>query len=151
MYKTEWILEGSSNCCLNFALHYNSKYWIGILHKVFWPPIHAILVPLPMVFDPTPWYIDIHTLGISTTLHIVFWPPLPMEYRLSYPWYFDPADHGILPPIHGILTPLPKVFWLTPYPWYIDPPTHGILTPHPWYFDPPPMVFWPPNHGISTL
>jgi hypothetical protein len=31
IYKTEWILEGRSNCCLNFALQCNCKYWIGTI------------------------------------------------------------------------------------------------------------------------
>jgi len=30
-YKTESTLEGSYNCCFNFAWHYNSKYWIKIV------------------------------------------------------------------------------------------------------------------------
>jgi hypothetical protein len=83
MYKTEWIWEGSSNCCLNFALHYNSNYWIGILPMVF------CTHPLSMVFwPPYPWYIDPPTHGILT----------------PYPWNIDP-------PTHDILTSLP-ISWL---------------------------------------
>jgi hypothetical protein len=123
MYKTEWILEGGSNCCLNFALNYNSNNWIGILPMVFWPSYPWYFDPLPMVYrNPypwyIPWYIDPPTHGISTPLPMVFWP--------LYPWYIDPPTHGILtplpmmyrPPIHGILTPLPID---------IRPPTHDIL------------------------
>jgi hypothetical protein len=96
MYNTEWILEGSSNCCLNFALHYNSNYWIGILPMVFWPPY-------PWYFDhPYPWYIDLTNYGILTPLSMVFWTP--------YPWYIKPHTYGLS-------TPLPMVFW---------PPTHGL-------------------------
>jgi hypothetical protein len=98
MYKTEWILEGSSNCCLNFALYYNSNYWIGILPMVFWPPLsmHGISTPLPMVFWLTcRWYIDPPTHGILT----------------PYPWYFDPPTHGIS----------------TPYTWYFDLPAYLLI------------------------
>ena len=127
MYKTEWTLEGGSNCRLNFALHYNSKCWIGILPMVFWPPYS--------------WYIDPPTNGISTSLAMVFWPPYPW-YIDPYSWYNDPLTHGILtilpmeyrPPFHGILTSLSMVY-RPPYPWYFDPtypnsdpPTHDILT-----------------------
>jgi hypothetical protein len=159
MYKTEWTLEGSSNCCLNFTIHYYSNYWIGILPMVFWrPPIHGILTP------PYPWYFD----------------PLTMEYRSPYTWYFNPLPmvyrppyHGILTPIplkyrtptHDILTPLPMIYlppingiWpptdgiLSPLPMIYRPPIHGILTPYWWHIDPPThgilthlsMVYWPP-------
>jgi hypothetical protein len=101
MYKTEWILEGSYNCCLNFALHYNSNYGIGILPMVFWPPY--------------PWYCDPPNHGISTPVPMVFWPPYqwdiePPTHGIStpppmvYPWYFDPPTHDILTSLH--------IFWL---------------------------------------
>ena len=91
IYKTEWILEGSSNWCLNFALHYNSKYWIVptvfwstypwyIKPMEFWPPTHSILNPLPMVFwTPYPWYMKPPTHGILT----------------PYPWYIEPFIHDV--------------------------------------------------------
>jgi hypothetical protein len=156
MYKTGWILEGSSNCCLNFALHYNSKYCIGILPMVFWSPIpmvyrfptHGILTPLPMVYRTAyPWYIKPHIYGISNPLPMVFWPPahgilniLSIVNWTPYLWYFDPHPWYIEFRTHGILNPLPMLFWplpmvyrtpnhvnLIPYPWYYDPLTHGIL------------------------
>jgi hypothetical protein len=135
IYKTEWILEGSSNCCLNFVLQYNSKYLIGILPMAFW-------LPYSWYFDhPFAWYIEPTTHGILTPLPMVSWSlyifdfdSLPMVYRppthrisTLYPWYFESSIHGILtplpmeyrPPTHGIRTPLPMVFWpriLTPIP-----------------------------------
>ena len=129
MYKTEWTLEGSSNCCLNFALHYNSNKWIGILPMVFWlPPIHGICPP-------------IH--GNLT--------PLTMEYRPHYTCYFDPLPMVFRPPYPWNIDPLPMIYW-PPYPWYIDPPIHVILTPYRWYIDPPThgILTPPPIHGIST-
>ena len=165
MYKIEWTLEGSSNCCLNFALHYNSNYWIGILPIVFWlPPIHVIFTPLSMVFWPS-------SHGISTP-YTWYFDPLPMVYRPSYPWYFDPLPLEYWSPTDGILSPLPMIYRppihgiLTPYWWHIDPPTHGILThlsmvywpPYPWYIDHPihgiliplPMEYRPHTHDMLT-
>ena len=115
IYKTEWILEGSSNWCLNFALHYNSKYWI--VPTVFWSTYPWYIKPMEF-WPPYPWYIEPHTHGILN----------------PYPWYCD-LSMVFWPPTHSILNPLPMVFW-TPYPWYMKPPTHGILTPYPWYIEP---------------
>jgi hypothetical protein len=156
MYQNESILEGSFNCCFNFASHYNSKYWIWILPMVFWSPYAWYFDPLPMVYR-TP------INGISNSTSIVYWTSYP-RYLNPYPWYFGPSIHGILTPLpmvfrsptHEMLTPLSMVLlslypWiLNPYPWYVDPisvvfwpPTHGISNPVP-------MVFWPPIHGMLT-
>jgi hypothetical protein len=117
-------IEGSYNCCLNFAWHYNSKYWIRILPLVFWPPY-------PWYFDhPYPWYIDPPPM--------VFWPPTHGILTL-YLWYIEPFTHGIP-------TPISMVFWppthgiSTHYPWYIDPPTHGISTAYTLYIKPSLLV-----------
>ena len=92
-------IEGSSNCCLNFAWHYNSKYWIRILPLVFWPPYL-------WYFDhPYPWYIE--------PLPMVFWPPiygilnpLLVVFQPPYPWYIDPPTHGISNPLLWYCEPL---------------------------------------------
>ena len=95
MHKTEWILEGSSNWCFNFALHYNSKHCIGILPMVCCAPYH--------------WYIEHPKHGMSKSLLCYYEAPthdisnhLPMAYWTPYPWY-------IKPPTNGIFT--------SPFPW----------------------------------
>ena len=107
------------HCCLNFALHYNSNYWIGILPMVFWHP-------LPMEYWPP-------TDGISTPLPMVFWPPYPWNIN-PLPWYFDPLPMVFWPPYpwyinpttNGIMVPLPMVYQ-PPYPWYFDLPAYLLI------------------------
>ena len=134
MHKTEYILEGSFNCCLNFAWHYNSNYWIGILSMVFWSPSDSI-------FTPYPWHIEHPIHGILKPTHGMLTP---------YPWYIELPIHGILiplpivfwPPIHGSMTHLSMVFWPF-YPWYFDLSINCVLTSRP-------MVYRPRTHAILT-
>jgi hypothetical protein len=97
-------------------------------YMIFWPPIHGILTPYP-------WYIELSTNGILSTLSIVFWTPYPwfmtplsMVFWPPYPWYIEPSTNYILtPPTHGILNP-PNHGISNPYRWYIEPPTHEITS-----------------------
>jgi hypothetical protein len=114
------------------------RYWSSYpsyikppLSMVFWPPIHAISNPLPIVFNALspfahcisnpciwyydtlhPWYIESPAYVISTPLPMVFWP--------HYPSYDTP-------PTYVISSHISMVFWS--YPWYFDPPIYGTSFP----------------------
>jgi hypothetical protein len=100
-------------------------------------PIHSILT------TSYPWYFDPPTHAISNPYPWYF-DPLPMVFWSLYPRYFDSSTHEYF----IYFDPLSMVFLL--YTWYIEPPTHDISTPYTRHCDPLPMVFWAPNHGIST-
>jgi hypothetical protein len=79
-------------------------YWTPLLKTE--PPLYGKLNPHGILNPPIsnqkicrevkiscagayPWYIEPLTHGISTPLSMIFWPPLPIEYRPPYTWYFD--------------------------------------------------------------
>ena len=115
---------GSSNWCLNFALHCNKDY---------------------------PWYIELSNspaYGISTPpLPLVYWTPyalyfdIPLStvYGTPYSWYFDRPTHGISNLIslvyrtlsYGIMNPLSTVY-RKHYPWYFDTLPKAYYTLYPW-------------------
>ena len=116
----------------------------------FWPPIHGVSNPFPMVYRTPPH-------GISNT-HGILTP---------YPWYIEPLTYGNLTPYswgiepntHGMSNLLAMVFrtpdlWNTETPPMVFWPTIHVFmvyrTPSPWYIEPLPVVSWPPIHDISN-
>jgi hypothetical protein len=134
--------------CLNFALHYHSIYFIGILPMVVWPhyPWH-IGPPTHGMTNPILWYYEPPTHGISIPLLMVYWTLYQGNINT---WHIEPPTHGMTKPFYGIMNPLlmeyrtPFQWYIKPpikgisnaYPWNIKPPTHGILNPLLWYFAP---------------
>ena len=111
-------------------------YW-SPLPWYFYPLIHSIPNPLPMVYrTPYLWYIEHPSHGILNTLSMLYWTSyqcyftlLPMEYRPPYQWYYQPPIHGISDPLPMVFcSSLPMVYWTL---------THGTSNPLPMVYRTP--------------
>ena len=70
-------------------------WYFDTLSMVFWPSIHDILNPLPMVFGhPTNGILEPPLHSLLNPQPIEFWPP---TYGIvtSYSWYVEPLTNGI--------------------------------------------------------
>ena len=80
----------------NHCLLYSDVLTHGIsnlLHMVFWPLTHGILIPYPWYIDPLPMVHWSPTHGILT--HYPWYiDPLPMVYWMPCSWYIKPPAYG---------------------------------------------------------